>query len=96
MASWTISRVEPPAELASGAEPSPMLAWDAAITEALQAFGDGGGLDRCAFTVDSHPAFLVAGRTHSGELDLPATRAAAERMAAAILGVADLSATPPA
>ncbi len=95
MTSWTISRVEPPDELAGGTEASPALAWAAAITEALLNFDDGGGLDRCAITVDSNPALLVAGRTPSGELDLAATRAAAERMAAAVLVVPDPGATPP-
>lgn len=86
MPSWTVTREHQPARHQAGTETTWPAAWRAAFLAALAEFEDALDDGWCVLTVDGVHAALNAGRDDNGELDLPQTRAGAERMLAAITG----------
>jgi len=86
MCTWNITTLDPPTLLSDGSAPTRRKAWRQAIDAALGHLATDSPAG-CAMVVDGNPAVLIPGRTESGELDVPAMRAAAERMAIAVLGL---------
>lgn len=86
MTDWAISRIDSTDDLRAGSAPSLVEAWTQTIAAVMDALATDGTLTGCAITVDATPGLLLAGRIDSGELDVSATRAAAERLALACLG----------
>jgi hypothetical protein len=86
MPSWTVTREHQPARRQAGTEATWPAAWRAAFLAALTEFEDALDAGWCVLIVDGVHAALNAGRDNNGELDLPQTRAGAERMLAAITG----------
>lgn len=82
---WTITTLESTATLREGTSSNPTQAWkdaiDAALDELMTRTPDG-----FAIVMDGVASLLTPGRTADGQLDLPAIRAAAERMALAVIG----------
>lgn len=85
MPSWTVTTVESTAALREGTADTPRQAWIAAIDAARDQLARATP-DGCAIVIGDVPALLIPGRTVDGQLDLPAVRAAAERMANAAIG----------
>lgn len=85
MPTWTITALDSTAPLCDGAATDPRQAWRDAI-DAVLAHLATTTPEGCVIVMDGVPAVLMPGRGDDGQLDLPAVRAAAERMATAVLG----------
>jgi hypothetical protein len=86
MTDWAVRRLDSTDDFRAGTAPSLVEAWTQTVAAVMDEFVNDGTLTGCAITVDATPGLLLAGRTDAGELDVPATRAAAERLALACSG----------
>lgn len=85
MPTWSITELDATDPLREGSAPELRQAWKDAIEAVLEQLSTTSP-EGCAIVMDGVSALLIPGRTPDSRLDLPATRAAAERMATAVLG----------